>query len=160
MKINGQHYRSIWPLGEDGFGIIDQTKLPHAFVTMTLNSADDAAQVIKNMNTRGAPLIGAVGAYGLALAMRADPSDENLARIHDMLAETRPTAINLRWALGRMRDALLDRPRGERAALAWKEAAAIADEDVAMSKAIGEHGLKIIRDLAAKKKGKLNILTH
>src|SRR6201999_31701 len=161
MKINGQHYRSIWPLGEDGFGIIDQTKLPHAFVTMTLNSADDAAQVIKNMNTRGAPLIGAVGAYGLALAMRADPSDENLTHIHDMLAETRPTAINLRWALGRMRDALLNRPRAERAALAWKEAAAIADEDEAMSKAIGEHGLKIIRELAAKKKGQtFNILTH
>jgi methylthioribose-1-phosphate isomerase len=113
------------------------------------------------MQTRGAPLIGAVGAYGLALAMRDDPSDENLARIHDMLAETRPTAINLRWALGRMRDALLNRPRAERAVLAWKEAAAIADEDVAMSKAIGEHGLKLIRELAAKKKGeKLNILTH
>src|ERR1700742_3507409 len=161
MKINGQHYRSIWPLGEDGFGIIDQTKLPHAFVTMTLNSADDAAQVIKNMNTRGAPLIGAVGAYGLALAMRTDPSDENLTRIHDMLAETRPTAINLRWALGRMRDALLNQPHHQRAALAWAEAAAITDEDVAMSKAIGEHGLDIIRGIAAKKPGQtLNVLAH
>src|ERR1700742_890061 len=161
MKINGQHYRSIWPLGEDGFGIIDQTKLPHAFVTMTLNSADDAAQVIKNMNTRGAPLIGAVGAYGLALAMRDDPSDDKLNRIHDMLPETRPTAINLRWALGRMRDALLNRPRAERAKLAWAEAAAIADEDVAMSKSIGEHGLEIIKKVAAKKPGQtVNILTH
>ena len=113
------------------------------------------------MQTRGAPLIGAVGAYGLALAMRDDPSDENLTRIHDMLAETRPTAINLRWALGRMRDALLNRPRDQRAALAWKEAAAIADEDEAMSKAIGAHGLKIIQDIAAKKPGqKINILTH
>jgi methylthioribose-1-phosphate isomerase len=93
--------------------------------------------------------------------MRADPSDENIARIHDMLAEMRPTAINLRWALGRMQGALLNRPRAERAALAWKEAAAIADEDVAMSKAIGEHGLKIIRELASNKKGeRLNILTH
>jgi len=161
MKIGGKHYRSVWPIGEDAFGIIDQARLPHEFVTLTLRSADDAAGVIKNMQTRGAPLIGAVGAYGLALAMRNDPSDENLARIHDMLAETRPTAINLRWALDRMRDALLNRPRAERAALAWKEAAAIADEDVAMSKAIGEHGLKIIRDLAAKKNGgTLNILTH
>ena len=161
MKINGKHYRSVWTIGEDAFGIIDQARLPHEFVTLTLRSADDAARVIKSMQTRGAPLIGAVGAYGLALAMRGDSSDENLARIHDMLAETRPTAINLRWALGRMRDSLLNRPRAERAALAWKEAAAIADEDVAMSKAIGEHGLKIIRDLAAKKKGeKLNILTH
>jgi len=161
VKINGKHYRSVWTIGEDAFGIIDQARLPHEFVTLTLRSADDAARVIKSMQTRGAPLIGAVGAYGLALAMRGDSSDENLARIHDMLAETRPTAINLRWALGRMRDSLLNRPRAERAALAWKEAAAIADEDVAMSKAIGEHGLKIIRDLAAKKKGeKLNILTH
>jgi methylthioribose-1-phosphate isomerase len=161
MKIGDKHYRSVWPIGEDAFGIIDQTRLPHEFVTLTLRTAEDAAHAIKSMQTRGAPLIGAVGAYGLALAMRADPSDENLSRIHDMLAETRPTAINLRWALGRMQGALLNRPRGERAALAWKEAAAIADEDVAMSKAIGEHGLKIIRDLAAKKPGKkLNILTH
>src|ERR1700679_98425 len=105
------------------------------------------------METRGAPLIGAVGAYGLALAMRDDPSDENLASIHDMLAETRPTAINLRWALGRMRDALLNRPRDQRASLAWKEAAAIANEDEAMSRAIGAHGLEIIKSIAAKKPG-------
>ena len=160
MKVGGKHYRSVWPVGEDAFGIIDQTKLPHAFATLTLRSAGEAAQAIVTMQTRGAPLIGAVGAYGLALEMRRDPSDENLARVHDMLAETRPTAINLRWALGRMRDALLNRPRDQRSALAWKEAAAIADEDVAMSKAIGEHGLKIIRELAEKKKRKLNILTH
>ena len=161
MKVNGEHYRSVWPIGEDAFGIIDQTKLPHEFVTLTLRTPQDAAHAITSMQTRGAPLIGAVGAYGLALAMRNDPSDENLIKIHDMLAETRPTAINLRWALGGMRDALLNRPRGQRAALAWREAAAIADEDVAMSKAIGEHGLKIIRDIAAKKPGqKLNILTH
>ncbi len=161
MKINGQHYRSVWPIGEDACGIIDQARLPHELVTLTLRTADDAARVIKDMNTRGAPLIGAVGAYGLALAMRSDPSDENLTRMHDMLAETRPTAINLRWAVGRMRDALLNRPCTERAALAWKEAAAIADEDVAMSMSIGEHGLKIIRELSQKKKGaKLNILTH
>ena len=161
MKINGQHYRSVWAIGEDAFGIIDQTKLPHEFVTLTLRTADDAAHAISTMQTRGAPLIGAVGAYGLALAMRADPSDENLGRIHDMLAETRPTAINLRWALGRMRDALLNQPRDQRARLASAEAAAIADEDVAMSMAIGEHGLKIIQDIAAKKPGKtINILTH
>jgi methylthioribose-1-phosphate isomerase len=161
MNVNGKHYRSVWPIGNDAVGIIDQTRLPHEFVTLTLRSAGDAAHAIKSMQTRGAPLIGAVGAHGLALAMRDDASDENLTRIHDMLAETRPTAINLRWALGRMRDALLNRPHEQRAALAWKEAAAIADEDVAMSKSIGEHGLKIIRDLAAAKKGeKLNILTH
>ena len=161
MKIGGKHYRSVWPVGEDAFGIIDQAKLPHAFETMTLRSADDAAAVINSMQTRGAPLIGVVGAYGLALEMRRDPSDENLMRVHDMLAETRPTAINLRWALARMRDALLNQPRDSRAAIAWKEAGAIADEDVAMNQAIGQNGLKIIRALAEKKKGeKLNILTH
>jgi methylthioribose-1-phosphate isomerase len=161
MKINGRHYRSVWPIGEDAFGIIDQTKLPHAFETLTLRSADDAAHAISSMQTRGAPLIGVVGAYGLALEMRRDASDENLARVHDMLAETRPTAINLRWALKRMREALLNRPRDKRASIAWKEAGVIADEDVAMNQAIGRNGLKIIRELAEKKKGKtLNILTH
>src|ERR1700710_1966271 len=117
MKIGDKHYRSVWSIGEDAFGIIDQTRLPHEFVTLALRSADDAAHAISTMQTRGAPLIGAVGAYGLALEMRSDASDENLTRIHDMLAETRPTAINLRWALGRMRDALLNRPREQRAAL-------------------------------------------
>jgi methylthioribose-1-phosphate isomerase len=161
MKINGRHYRSVWPIGEDAFGIIDQTKLPHEFETLTLRSADDAAHAISSMQTRGAPLIGVVGAYGLALEMRRDASDENLGRVHDMLAETRPTAINLRWALKRIRDALLNQPRDRRAAIAWKEAGAIADEDVAMNQAIGRNGLKIIRELAEKKKGKtLNILTH
>jgi methylthioribose-1-phosphate isomerase len=161
MKIQGQHYRSVWPIGEDAFGIIDQTKLPHEFTTLTLRNAEAAAHAIITMQTRGAPLIGAVGAYGLALAVREDPSDENLTKVHDMLAETRPTAINLRWALKRMQGALLNQPREARAALAWQEAAAIADEDVAMSEAIGRNGLKIIGDIAAKKPGKtVNILTH
>src|SRR5438067_4801950 len=161
MKINGQHYRSVWPIGEDAFGIIDQTKLPHGFVIMTLRSAEDAARAIRDMNTRGAPLIGVVGAYGLALAVREDPSDDNIQQMVEMLAETRPTAINLKWALWRMRGALLNQPRDKRAALAWKEAAAIADEDVAMSQAIGKNGLKIIRELADKKSGEpVNILTH
>jgi methylthioribose-1-phosphate isomerase len=128
---------------------------------MTLRSAEDAARVIKNMNTRGAPLIGVVGAYGLALAMRDDASDDHIQPMVEMLAETRPTAINLKWALWRMRGALLNQPREKRAALAWKEAALIADEDVAMSEAIGKNGLAIIRDIAAKKPGKtVNILTH
>src|SRR5678815_5967980 len=94
MKIGGKHYRSVWPIGEDAFGIIDQTKLPHQLETMTLRSADDAARVIKNMNTRGAPLIGVVGAYGLALAVRDDTSDDHIQKMVEMLAETRPTAIN------------------------------------------------------------------
>jgi methylthioribose-1-phosphate isomerase len=160
MKIHGKHSRSVWPLAEDAFGIIDQTKLPHEFVTLTLRSADDAAVAIKTMQTRGAPLIGAVAAHGLALAVRKDPSDQNLAATHDMLAETRPTAINLRWALARVRDAIRNHPRAARAALAWKEAAAIADEDVAMCEAIGRGGLAIIRELHKQENRKLNILTH
>jgi methylthioribose-1-phosphate isomerase len=160
MKIHGKHYRSVWPIGEDAFGIIDQTKLPHEFVTLTLRSAGDAAVAIRSMQTRGAPLIGAVAAYGLALAMREDASDDALMRVVEMLAETRPTAINLNWALWRMRGALLNRPRHERAALAWKEAALIADEDAAMCEAIGRNGLEIIRDLHKQKNRKLNILTH
>ena len=161
MKIGGQHYRSVWPVGEDAFGIIDQTKLPHEFVTLTLRDAEAAANAILTMQTRGAPLIGAVGAYGLALAVREDASDEHIQKMVEMLAETRPTAINLKWALWRMRGALLNQPRDKRAALAWQEAALIADEDVAMSQAIGKNGLAIIRDIAAKKNGKsVNILTH
>jgi methylthioribose-1-phosphate isomerase len=161
MKINGKHYRSVWPIGEDAFGIIDQTRLPHEFVTLTLNSADGAARAIKTMQTRGAPLIGAVAAYGLALAVREDASDDNIQKMVEMLAETRPTAINLKWALWRMRGALLNQPHHSRTALAWKEAGAIADEDVAMCEAIGWNGLKIIEQIAAKKPGRtVNILTH
>ena len=160
MKIHGKHYRSVWPIGEDAFGIIDQTRLPHEFVTLELRTADDAAHAIRSMQTRGAPLIGAVAAYGLALAVRKDPSDESIERALHMLAETRPTAINLKWALWRMRGALLNHPRDKRAAIAWAEAAAIAGEDAAMCEAIGRNGLEIIRALHREKGRKLNILTH
>ncbi|MBS0473362.1 MAG: S-methyl-5-thioribose-1-phosphate isomerase [Proteobacteria bacterium] len=160
MKINGKHTRSIWAVGEDAFGIFDQTRLPHEVVTLTIRTPEDAAHAIKSMQTRGAPLIGAVGAYGLALAVRNDPSDDAIQHMVEMLAETRPTAINLKWALWRMRGLLLNQPRDKRAALAWAEAAAIADEDAAMCEAIGRNGLEIIRDLHRKKGGKLNILTH
>jgi methylthioribose-1-phosphate isomerase len=160
VKIAGRHYRSVWPIGEDAFGIIDQTRLPHEFVALTLRSEHDAAHAIRAMQTRGAPLIGAVAAYGLALALRDDPSDENLTYTHDLLAETRPTAINLRWALKRVAGVVRNQPRDKRASLAWKEAAAIADEDAAMCESIGRHGLAIIRELAAQKKRRLNILTH
>ena len=160
MKINGKHYRSVWAIGEDAFGIIDQTKLPHEFVTLTLKSAEDAAHAISSMQTRGAPLIGAVAAHGLALALRTDPSDEHLTAACEMLGKTRPTAVNLRWALKRVADAVRNQPRDKRAALAWKEASTIADEDAAMCESIGRHGLAIIRELANARKRKLNILTH
>src|ERR1700755_3542048 len=132
MKINGKHTRSILPIGEDAFGIFDQTKPQYAFVTMTLKAADDAAHATKSMQTRGAPLIGAVGAYGLALAVREDAGDDNINKTLEMLAETRPTAINLKWALWRMRGALLNQPHNKRVKIAWDEAGKIADEDVAM----------------------------
>jgi len=161
MKIAGRAYRTIWPVGNDTVEVIDQTRLPFELATLELKTAADAAQAIRSMVVRGAPLIGATAAYGIALAMRDDASDENLDRAHELLMATRPTAVNLRWALQRIRTALRNRPRSERAALAWKEAAAICDEDAETCRDIGKHGLKILRALAANKNGKpLNILTH
>src|SRR5215470_7950024 len=120
MKIGGKSWRTIWAVegsgGDSRVGIIDQTKLPHRFETLELASLEEAADAIRAMIVRGAPLIGATAAYGIALAMRADASDEALDRAHDVLAETRPTAINLRWALARMRDVLRNQPRSARAA--------------------------------------------
>jgi methylthioribose-1-phosphate isomerase len=160
MNINGRHYRSIW-LEDDVVRVIDQTKLPFAFETRALRSLDDAAVAIKNMIVRGAPLIGATGAYGLALAMRAHPRDEALAQAYDALLHTRPTAINLRWALDRLRTKLEAASPSARAEIAFAEAGAIADEDAACCEAIGEHGAALIRAAAARKpNGPVNILTH
>ena len=162
MKIAGRHYRTIWPSGDGAVAVIDQTKLPHEFKTATLATVDDAAKAIRTMVVRGAPLIGATAAYGVALAMRQDASDETLGRAHDMLLATRPTAVNLRWAVTRMVNAVRNRPRAERAALAWAEAAAICNEDVETCRSIGEHGLPLIREIARPKKPgeAVNILTH
>jgi methylthioribose-1-phosphate isomerase len=163
MKIGGKHMRSVW-VEPDGVavGIIDQTLLPHRFATIRLESVADAARAIKTMQTRGAPLIGAVAAYGIALAMREDASDEGLDRAYRMLLATRPTAVNLRWALDEMVAALRNRPRADRVAAAYARAQEIADEDAVMSEAIGRHGLKLIEDIAAKKKPgePVNVLTH
>ncbi len=161
MKIAGRHHRTIWPNAEASVEVIDQTRLPHEFVTMTLRTAEDGANAIRRMVVRGAPLIGATAAYGIALAMRDDFSDAALDAAHDILLATRPTAINLRWALTRMRNRLQNRFHAERAALAWSEAAAICDEDVETCRKIGEHGLVIFREAAKKKNGaRLNVLTH
>jgi methylthioribose-1-phosphate isomerase len=161
MKIAGKTYRTIWPNEDGSVEIIDQTKLPHRFETRTLRTLDEAAHAIRAMIVRGAPLIGATAAYGMALALRADASDEALDRAHDLLLETRPTAVNLRWALKRVCDAVRNRPRAVRAEAAWREAGTIADEDVEICRRIGEHGLTIFRQAAAKKNGKpLNVLTH
>jgi methylthioribose-1-phosphate isomerase len=163
MRISGKHMRSVW-LEPDGWtvGIIDQTLLPHLFATLRLKSLEDAAHAIRSMQTRGAPLIGAVAAFGMALAAREDASDESLERAYQTLHATRPTAINLKWALDEMMAAIRNQPRGERAAAAYKRAQEIADEDAAMSQAIGRHGLKLIADIHANKKlgEPVNILTH
>ncbi|MGD0190960.1 MAG: S-methyl-5-thioribose-1-phosphate isomerase [Rhizomicrobium sp.] len=161
MKIAGHHYRTIWPVDGDAVVVIDQTKLPHAFTTLTLRNVSEAADAISRMIVRGAPLIGATAAYGIAFAMRDEPSDASLDHAHDLLLATRPTAINLRWALTRMRDRLRNRPPQERAAIAWAEAAAICDEDVETCRSIGEHGLRIFREAAGQTTGApLNVLTH
>ncbi|MDA8231794.1 MAG: S-methyl-5-thioribose-1-phosphate isomerase [Magnetospirillum sp.] len=165
MKINGTAYRTIW-LAADGWGveIIDQTRLPHEFVTVTLRSLEDAARAIKDMWVRGAPLIGATAAYGMALAARADASDVALRSAYAVLHATRPTAINLKWALDGMMAALLPVPVPERVGAAYARAAAIADEDVAINSAIGDHGLRLIERIWAERKAKgaerINVLTH
>lgn len=162
MKIDGKSYRTIW-LNEDGKSveIIDQTKLPHKFETVTLRTLEDAARAISTMQVRGAPLIGATAAYGVALALRNDASDEALDRACETLAATRPTAINLRWALDEMQKAVRNQPREKRVAAAFARAAQICDEDVETNRKIGEHGLGIIRAHAEKKRGEtVSILTH
>ena len=163
MKVDGTPYRTIW-VAKDGKSveIIDQTRLPHEFTTLRLTSLGEAAHAIKSMQVRGAPLIGATAAYGVALAMRDGASDAALGQAYDRLLETRPTAINLRWALDDMRQRLKALAPAERAAASWRRAAEIADEDVAINHAIGQHGLGLIRAAGAKKaKGqRTNILTH
>jgi methylthioribose-1-phosphate isomerase len=162
VNIDGKPYRTIW-LNADGRSveIIDQTKLPHKFETVTLRTLDDAARAISTMQVRGAPLIGATAAYGVALALRADASDEALERACAILAATRPTAINLRWALDEMQNAVRNQPRDQRVAAAFARAAQICDEDVENNRRIGEHGLGLISAHAEKKGGAtVNILTH
>jgi len=162
MKIDGKQMRSIW-VESDGasLGIIDQTQLPHRLAVVRLVTLEDIAQAIKTMQVRGAPLIGAAAAYGIWLALRADSSDEALDRAYARLVATRPTAINLKWALDEMLAAVRNRPRLERADVALRRAGEIADEDVNINRAIGRHGLKIIERIAARKKGeRVNVLTH
>jgi methylthioribose-1-phosphate isomerase len=163
MNVDGKHYRTIWR-GPDGRSveIIDQTGFPHRFETATLRTAKEAARAIATMQVRGAPLIGATAAYGMALAMAEDAGDGNLAAAREFLLATRPTAVNLRWALDEMEKALKPLAPSERLAAAWGKAGEIADEDVAINQAIGRHGLELIKAYAARKaRGEpVNILTH
>jgi methylthioribose-1-phosphate isomerase len=162
VNVNGQACRSIC-LADDGWSvdIIDQTFLPHDFRWRRLTTPEEAAEAIQFMRVRGAPLIGATAAYGMALAMRRDASDISLQKHHAMLLATRPTAVNLRWALQRMRNLLQELPVGQRTDAAYLEAAKLCDEDVDINHRIGKHGLEVFQEIAARKPGKvLNILTH
>jgi len=162
MKIHGRHYRTIW-VAADGWSVevIDQTKLPFAFATKRITTLEEAADAIKAMVVRGAPLIGATAAYGICLALRQDASDEALERAYHMLLKTRPTAVNLKWALEEMCAAVRNQPRAQRVAAAYARAAKLCDDDVATNEAIGRHGLKIIEGIADRKRGsQVNVLTH
>ncbi|HTJ62312.1 MAG TPA: S-methyl-5-thioribose-1-phosphate isomerase [Alphaproteobacteria bacterium] len=163
MKIDGRPYRTIW-LAADGRSVevIDQTKLPHAFETQRWETVADAADGIRAMVVRGAPLIGAAGAYGMALAANADPSDDALVEAYSLLLATRPTAVNLAWGLDRVTREIATIPPAERAAAAYQSAAEIADEDVATCRAIGEYGSRLISDTydLIGRDRPINVLTH
>ena len=161
MKIDGKPYRSVWVDADDGWSlrIFDQTRLPWAIEVLRLTDEDQVAHAIRSMQVRGAPLIGAVAAHGVALALRRDASAANLRRVVAMLGATRPTAINLRWAVERMAAALDNLPDEQRVAAAYAEAAAIADDDAETCRRIGEQGLPLLEEIAARK-GRVNVLTH
>jgi methylthioribose-1-phosphate isomerase len=160
MKVNGIPYRSLWPTADGAVEIIDQRSLPYAFDTRVLRSVDDVIDAIRSMAVRGAPLIGVAGAYGLALAMRRDAGDSHLADAHGRLNASRPTAVNLRWALDRLRALLAPLATTQRADAAWLEAARIADEDVELNRAIGAHGARLIAAAHARSRRTVQVLTH
>src|SRR4029450_12759958 len=163
MKVEGKQTRTIW-VEADGWsvGIIDQTVLPHRFTTIRLTTLADVARAIATMQVRGAPLIGATAAYGVALALRADASDQGLEGACATLIATRAAALNIKWALDEMVAAVRNRPREERVAVAYRRAAEICDEDVAINQAIGRHGAKLIVAMAANKQPgePMQVLTH
>jgi len=163
MKVDGEHFRSIWFDNESStVKIIEQRWLPHEFKVVELQTREDFATAIRDMWVRGAPLIGATAAYGVAVQMGIDPSNASLDETFKVLHQTRPTAINLRWALNHMRELLKPLPESERASVAMHRAAEICDEDVECNRQIGLNGLELIRKIAAgKKPGEaVKILTH
>jgi methylthioribose-1-phosphate isomerase len=163
MKVDGKHFRTIW-LEPDGWsvGAIDQRRLPHEFVVTRLTTCAEAADAIRNMLVRGAPLIGATAAYGMALAMRDDKSDAEIVRAYDALIATRPTAINLKWALEEMRSVLQPLAPSARANAAYARAADIAEEDIVINQGMAKSGLPLIEAIAARKQAgeAVNVLTH
>lgn len=158
MKVSGIDRRTIWREGHR-VRIIDQARLPFEFVEVEVSSSNEAALAIRSMQVRGAPLIGAAAAYGIALAMQSDPGDSSLTAAASLLGATRPTAVNLRWSIERMLAALRPLPTGARAIAAWAEADRIAEEDVALNRAIGRHGLALLRGIA-ERNGRVDVLTH
>lgn len=163
MKVDGAAYRTIWTAADGRtVEIIDQTRLPHEFVVVRLTTLEEAAHAIRAMLVRGAPLIGVTAAYGVALALNARADDARLEEACRVLLATRPTAVNLRWGLERMRAVLTPLPEAQRAAAAYAEAARLADEDVAICRAIGEHGAALIEAAARRKApgATVNVLTH
>ena len=163
MKVGEKKYRSIW-LTENGrhVDIIDQTRLPHEFVIVTLQTLDDAVDAISDMLVRGAPLIGATAAYGMCLGLARGVTDTDIDHYGKQLIASRPTAVNLRWAIERMSGLLLQLPESERIAAAYEEAGIICEEDVGVNEAIGTHGLALIKDVWERKgqQGSVQILTH
>jgi methylthioribose-1-phosphate isomerase len=164
VNVDGRPMRTIW-LGQDGrtVEIIDQTRLPHELVIVGLRTLEDAARAISTMQVRGAPLIGATAAYGVALGIGEDPSDAGLDLAISRLVATRPTAVNLRWALSEMRRALIEVPKAHRFAAALTRAGEIAEADVAINRAIGEHGGPLIAEVWRQKGpggARVEILTH
>ena len=161
MRVGDRHYRSIWADASPGVvHIIDQQRLPHVFETRTLGTMAEMADAIRTMRVRGAPLIGVAAAFGVALALRPDASDKSLKHAIDTLRQTRPTAVNLAWALDRMQRLLAPLPPAQRVDTAWAEARIMADEDVALNESIGRHGLAIISREHELRERPVNILTH
>jgi methylthioribose-1-phosphate isomerase len=161
MNINGTPTRTICPLaGHSGVEIIDQTLLPHRLEFRILRSLEDAAEAISVMRVRGAPLIGATAAYGVALALLDDASESRLEAACERLMATRPTAVNLRWALERMQNRLAPLPAVQRRETAWVEAAAICDEDVMLNQSIGRHGMELIKWKYEQQPRTVNVMTH
>ena len=160
MKISGVPYRTIWPLESGAVRVIDQSRLPFELVEVDLTTLEDAARAIKTMVVRGAPLIGATAAYGLALALRTDASDRRIDEAAKTLSATRPTAVNLAWALARVRSVIAHLEPRERFEAAFREAGNICEDDVEQCRSIGVHGMGLIRQLAKPSAQRVNILTH
>jgi methylthioribose-1-phosphate isomerase len=161
MLLDSTHYRTIWMPHEDTVRVIDQRKLPWSFELLDLSTSAQVAEAIRNMTVRGAGCIGATAGYGMALAAAEARDEAELAAKAAFLVETRPTAVNLAWAVKRVLAVLAGKPRSEWQTLAKREAEQIADEDAAACESIGKHGLALIQQIAAQKPEKpVNVLTH